>query len=367
MLPLLPLYGLVILILAAFTGGASISLYLNAEFGASRVGELGRWIALVCDIFKIGLSTAFLYLRGWFIRFFALTGIVAFSLLSILSSYGYYVLHIEENRGSILAEQQKYRLLKEKQRTLKQTLVRLGHPRPLSAIAREIKAYKQDPVFREKRRSNQCRNATIPASRLFCEHLRKLEVEQETALDTHHKILETSQQLEETNQGLNAINLAVVSQRVDPFARSFGNADLVNIYFNLFLAVLIEIATTTGLPLTIFLTGVANNKRQNALKAYEKAQQQTVLTASFEEYDKRPDDPDGLTQFLDTITKDKDGFVTSAGLQRAYRRWLHTHPVLSPLNEITLGARLVALGFQRRRRQVPGIGRTTVYVGLTLE
>ncbi len=96
-LPALPFYGLALIVLTAFIGGAGISLYLNAEFGASRVGDLGRWIALVCDIFKIGLSAAFVYLAGWLTRLFALAGIISFSLLSILSSYGYYIHYFAEH------------------------------------------------------------------------------------------------------------------------------------------------------------------------------------------------------------------------------------------------------------------------------
>ncbi len=367
LLPALPFYGLALFVLTAFIGGAGISLYLNAEFGASRVGDLGRWIALVCDIFKIGLSAAYVYLAGWLTRLFALAGIISFSLLSILSSYGYYIQHIEADKGQYTAYKKHYFQLQEEKRRQYNELKRLGHHRPVEVIKQAIRARKQDKIYWDRKRSDQCRNATIEDSKNFCKILRNLETEYLAAKHAHPQIQNIIRQLETIEQKLKRFDLTKISQRNDPFARSFGDPDQVNVYFNIFLAILIEIATTAGLPLAIFLGTMANKKRQTTLKTLHNSVRQTIQTVSPEQEQIWLDDPDGLIAFLNTLHKDKTGFVASVDLLRAYKNWLQTHIVLTPLNEKTLGERMIALGYQRVRRRKQGGGRATGYTGLSLQ
>ncbi len=354
------LFLLAIFVFLSFASGTGISLYLNAQFGASRIGELGLYIALVCDLFKIGLSAAFLYLTGWIARFFALMGIFAFAILSILSSYGYAIQHIEYRSGAHKAEQLRYQQLRTQKAALLQQRKQLGQHRHIAAIEVEVRSLKQSHIYWDKRRSDQCRNATIPASISLCNRLNRLEVERLEADTAFPKIQRVQLALKETNKALSAINLSQITQHSDPFARSFGTVEQVNVFFNLFLACLIEIATTAGLPLFIVLLRVADRKWNKAAK-----KKRVSLPAG---YRRRMSDLDGFSAFAKScLIKAPDGYVTSEDLLHAYQICLQSNPVLRPLNARLLGMKMTELGYERVRRQTGASRRQTVYTGIRLK
>ncbi len=353
----LPLYLLAGFVFLSFAAGTGISLYLNAYFGSSRVGELGLYIALVCDLFKIGLSAGFLYLQNLIARAFALLGILAFAALSILSSYGYTITHIEKRSGKHKATQLKYQQYRKRQSELKQQIRQLGQHRPLEAIEQELKALRQRPIYRDKRRSDQCRNATIPQSISFCERLNRLDVERLEAMAALPKIETLTAELQKTRQALNTINLSQVTQRSDPFARSFGKVEQVHLIFNLFLACLIEISTTAGLPLFIVLLRAANRTQEKAKKQKRKISvTRQVRTHS---------DPDGFTAFMeDCVIEDPDSFITAEALLHTYQNWIQGNQILRPLNARQLGMRMTERGYTRVRRYIDTERRHTLYPGL---
>ncbi len=356
----LPLYLLAGFVFLSFAAGTGISLYLNAYFGASRVGELGLYIALVCDLFKIGLSAGFLYLQSLTARVFALLGILAFAALSILSSYGYTISHTEKKSGKHKAAQLKYQQYRNRQSELKQQIRQLGQHRPLEAIEPELKTLKQSPIYRDKRRSDQCRNATIPQSISYCARLNRLEVERLEAVAALPKIETLTAELQKTRQALNTINLSQVTQHSDPFARSFGTVQQVNLIFNLFLACLIEIATTAGLPLFIILLRAANKVQEKAKRQKHK----TLITRQTRTHS----DPDGFTAFMeDCVIEDPDSFITAEALLQAYQNWIQGNHISRPLNARRLGMRMTERGYTRVRRYIDTERRHTLYPGLRLK
>ncbi len=353
----LPLYLLAGFVFLSFAAGTVISLYLNAYFGASRVGDLGLYIALVCDLFKIGLSAGFLYLQSLIARTFALICIMAFAALSILSSYGYTITHIEMRSGTHKAEQLKYQQYQKLQTELKRQIRQLGQHRPLEAIEQELKALKQSPIYRDKRRSDQCRNATIQQSISFCERLNRLDIERLEAMAALPKINTLQSELQKTRKALNTINLSQVTQRRDPFARSFGKVDQVNVIFNLFLACLIEIATTAGLPLFIVLLRAANRVQQRARKQKHK----TLMTRQA----RTLSDPDGFSSFMeDCVIEDPDSYITAEALLQTYQNWGRRNRIPRPLNARLLGMRMTEQGYTRVRRYIDTERRQTLYPGL---
>ncbi len=359
------LYIFALLVFMAFVGGSVFSVYLNAAFGASRVGELGRWIAVICDLFKIGLSGAFLYIQGGLTRILALLGMMAFGGLSILSSYGYYIEAIEQTHSQVRAEQNRYNRLTNQKQTLLKEKAQLGAPRPMKAIQLDIRAHKRDIIYTDTRRSNHCRNATIEASRNFCERLRQLEVELELAHYSHQRLNEIRSSLKTIEQDLKRINLTQVSRRVDMFARSFGNPDQSNMVFNLFLALLIEVTTIAGLPVMVSLIQ-AGTALQRQAKLYQSIHKKTEIGNK----NSIPVQPiNSLDHFLleNTIAEQK-GFVTSADLRARYVAWCQVNGIAKPLHTPQIGEHMVRLGYERVRRKATKAGkRLTGYLGLAFK
>ena len=362
-----------------FLGGAAISLSLNAEFGYVRAGELGRWVAILCDLFKIGLSASLFYLRTRSSRALTFIGLLAFSILSVFSTYGYYITRIEGQQGTKLAEKQAYQVLTRTKKQLENKLSALGEHRPLTVIAAEIAAYKAHKIYKDPKRSDQCQNATIEASEVFCAQFHKLESEYLLAQDRLPKRAKLKVQIKKLEDKLDTIDVSVVSQRLDPFASSFGQQKNFNIYFNLFLAGLIEIATITGLPLSLFLFEFAkevhrvqkmhlSQKTSSSLPLQDHQEVQSCPTLASEEHTKtlKNKHDGGVHQFLMACYIFEKGAMTpSTEVFAQYRDWCDHQLIDTPLGGQQFGKTMKIYGFIRKRKIIEGTKqRRMVYEGL---
>lgn len=333
------LYMLALIVLVSYCAGLVISLYLNAEFGVSRIGEAGRWLAILCDIFKIALSAAILFISGTLYRLLCLSAILAFACLSILSSYGYTIQKLETNTGKARAEKQRYQALKRQREKLHLQLKQLGPYKSPKSIEKELQILKQNRIYKDTKRSNKCQNATIPESETLCSQIGNLEIAliQAREWKKHSKQLNT--ELSQVKAELKRVNLTAINTREDRFAQSFGEADQVNMVLTLFLALLVEITTTAGFAVILVLYQAAGDilKARHQIDAHElpvtSKERQVVMTRAF----------------LECCTlKDKSAFTLSVDLYAAFQTWCeeNEYPVMT---QKKLGEALTALGYSRCR------------------
>ncbi len=348
------LYIFALIILLTYGSGNVISIYLNAAFGHSRIGELGQVIAVLCDLFKIGLSVALIFTKDVKSRLLCIAGLLAFGALSVFSSYGYYIERLEHRTGTIRATQQHFQDLKTRQLDLTQKIKQLGQHRSIAEITQELKVLKRHRIYKDPKRSNGCQNATIRESELFCTRIGKLEVELIAAKQNLPIIAHLQTQLQSTRKRLKAINKNTVHQRADRFASSLGSADRVNLVFTLFLSVLIEIVTTSGFAVASIVFRAA--RRIQKIPVTETLIAQDVTLKDFK-------------VFLSDCTKqDPNGSVLSKDLYTVFQNWCFKKCFLPVPHQNRVGELMTQLGYYRQRSRHRMAGkRPTGYRGLSLK
>ncbi len=265
-------------------------------------------------------------------------------------------------------------MLINKKQHLTRQLKQLGDPRPFRAIEQDIRSRKQDIIYKDKRRSDRCQNATIAESRSFCRDLTVLEVELEVSKDARPRIIQVREELDRVEQALGAINLRKVSQRDDPFARSFGDPDKINLMFNLFLAILIEVTTVAGMPVVMILIRAGNRIRyeaglQNRLQTLQQSPNVTIKEKTSNKQKSSSQPSESLAVFLrDCLSEDEESFVGSTELRNRYQHWCEENTIKPVLNATQIGETMVHLGYQRTRRYVEhDKKRLTGYMGLSFK
>ena len=165
------------------------SIYMNWSFwigqgsDASSSQVLGA-VSIGIDVFKASLPLVIAWAWSARLRLGSLIGIIFFTgclVFSLFSAIGFAASSRGAVTGSREAVSLRYQAAERELREIKERVTSLGAIRPRAVIEAAIARAKQDRLWSS---SNECRDATVEASRAYCRGVGDLRIELAAAVES---------------------------------------------------------------------------------------------------------------------------------------------------------------------------------------
>ncbi len=290
-----------------------------------------------------------------------------FSVYSFASELGLYAMSRDAQASTTTAGKETLSQLKDERARIRERLAALGQTRPSKTVTAELIGQKQSPLWQS---SQECHEATMPASRTFCAGVAKLEGEL-AASEEAERLRAKDDAL---GQKMGAMDLAAALKSADPqseaLARLTGwQASSIKDGLAILVALLIELgsgfglyaATASGKSTAARPDRPANRPSQDEPPAAPKKRIVAACSNRPATVTEKAPAVDPVRAFTKAAMIAKAGREIAAGdLYATFARWAEHegHDVLSPAG---FGRKLTALKFQRVKR-----GGAIYYAGVEL-
>ncbi len=360
-------------------GIAAVSVACNVKFGLhlgqGLAGQIYAALFGLVDLLKallplmiVGTIVASQYLRA----VFGSAMFVAFTLLSLTSAAGLYSLTKAEAVADVEAGRASYGLAKEELDRARTRLASLGAVRSVGAVRGDIEAAKQ---HRRWRSTKACTNATVTASRKFCDEFKRLEGE----LATAQEAAALRSHATELAAKIEGMNLNEVMRAADPQAEALAHLsgftpDDIRSALAVLVALVVELGSGLGLWIS---TGGTRSRPSRAIASEVIAGHSTdvvtvvPVTTTVPAVPLRPQtiaqqhhrtSIDPVEAFADAcIVRRQRSEVVARDLYDAFAEWAAANG-LDEITPVAFGRAMTKLGYRKEKR-----GGVVRYLGMTLE
>jgi len=343
-------------------GIAAVSVACNVKFGLhfgdGLTGQIYAALFGLVDLLKalLPLMVVAALVVGQYLRVVCgMTMFAAFTAVSLTSAAGLYSLTKAEAVADVEAGRASYDLAKDELDRTRNRLAALGGARPVGAVRGDIEAAKQ---HRRWRTTRACTNATVPASREFCDGFKRLEGE----LATAQEAAALRSRATELAAKIDGMNLNEVMRAADPQAEALARlsgftADEIRSALAVLVALVVELGSGLGLWMAVGGHHAPRPKRVTpddscpqlrALPSVPSVPEPMPVRRPVLAVAPMPEDCAVSMFATECIERRKRATVPAQDLYQAYKTWA-SEAGAEVLNLVAFGRALTALGLTKKK------------------